>query len=86
MFEPIHGSAPKYKGHEQGLPRGHGQRGADDAGLSSATAEGAGLVENAISNALRSKKIPSLRAGDIATDAAGDVLVTEIRALAATAG
>jgi len=48
--------------------------------------EGAGLVENAIAAALRSRRIPSLHAGDIPTDKAGDILIEEIKAAAAAAG
>ena len=85
MFEPIHGSAPKYKGKNSACPVATVnavQMMLDFLGDS----DGATLVENSIANALRSKKIPSLRAGAIATDAAGDVLIEEIKALAATAG
>ncbi len=85
MFEPIHGSAPKYKGKNVASPVATVnavQMMLDFLG----DADGATLVENAIANALRSKKIPSLSAGGIATDAAGDVLIEEIKALAATAG
>jgi len=85
MFEPIHGSAPKYKGQNKACP------------IATVNAiqmmleflgdtEGATLVENAIASALRSKKIPSLSAGAIATDAAGDVVIEEIKAQAAAAG
>jgi 3-isopropylmalate dehydrogenase len=85
MFEPIHGSAPKYKGQNKACPIATVnavQMMLDFLGDS----DGAAMVENAIANALRSRKIPSLRAGDIATDAAGDVVIEEIKALAATAG
>ena len=44
--------------------------------------DGAQLVENAMASALRTKKIPSLRAGAIPTDEAGDIIVAEIRSLA----
>jgi isocitrate/isopropylmalate dehydrogenase len=48
--------------------------------------EGATLVENAVANALRTKKIPSLQAGQVPTDKAGEILVEEVKALAAAAG
>jgi 3-isopropylmalate dehydrogenase len=85
MFEPIHGSAPKYKGKNVACPVAcvmAVQMMLDYLGDN----EGATLVENAIANALRSKKIPSLHAGDIPTDQAGKVLVDEIKALAAARG
>ena len=85
MFEPIHGSAPKYKGQNKANP------------IATVMAiqmmleflgdnDGAALVENAVAGALRTKKIPSLSAGSIPTDAAGDVIVEELRAAASTAG
>ncbi|MHC4958309.1 MAG: 3-isopropylmalate dehydrogenase [Planctomycetota bacterium] len=81
MFEPIHGSAPKYKGQNKACPVATVnavQMMLDFLGDS----DGAALVENAIAKALSSKKIPSLRAGDIATDAAGDVIIEELKAAA----
>ena len=42
--------------------------------------DGAQLVENAIGTALGTRKIPSLSAGAIPTDRAGDIIVEEIRA------
>ena len=85
MFEPIHGSAPKYKGQNKACPVATVNAVQMMLEFLGDT-DGATLIENAISNALRSKKIPSLRAGDIGTDAAGDALIEEIKALAATAG
>jgi 3-isopropylmalate dehydrogenase len=85
MFEPIHGSAPKYKGKNVACPVAcvmAVQMLLDYLGDS----DGAALVENAIANALRTKKIPSLHAGAIPTDRAGDVLVEEIKAQATAAG
>ena len=78
MFEPIHGSAPKYKGQNKACPVATinavlmmldflGER------------DGAQIVENAMASALRSKKIPSLRAGAIPTNEAGDIIVEEIK-------
>ena len=73
MFEPIHGSAPKYTGKNVINPL--------------ATINAAGMmldilgekaaaqdVEDAIIKALKSGKIPSLSAGAIATDACGDLV------------
>jgi 3-isopropylmalate dehydrogenase len=85
MFEPIHGSAPKYKGKNVACPVAcvmAVQMMLDYLG----DHEGATLVENAIANALRSRKIPSLHAGDIPTDKAGEILIDEVKALAAAAG
>ncbi len=85
MFEPIHGSAPKYKGKNVACPVASVmavQMMLDYLG----DHEGATLVENAIANALRTKKIPSLHAGDLPTDKAGEILVEEVKALAAAAG
>jgi len=81
MFEPIHGSAPKYRGKNSACPVAAvaavgmmldflGER------------EGAALVEKAIAVSLAEKKIPSLRAGEIPTDRAGQILVDEVKALA----
>ena len=85
MFEPIHGSAPKYKGKNVACPVASVmavQMMLDYLG----DHEGATLVENAIANALRTRKIPSLQAGEVPTDKAGEILVDEIKALAAAAG
>ena len=81
MFEPIHGSAPKYKGQNKACPVATVmavQMMLDYLG----DADGAALVENAIASALRTKKIPSLSAGALPTDKAGDILVEEIKAQA----
>jgi 3-isopropylmalate dehydrogenase len=85
MFEPIHGSAPKYKGKNVACPVAcvmAVQMMLDYLG----DHEGATLVENAVSNALRTKRIPSLHAGDLPTDKAGEIVVEELKALAAAAG
>ncbi len=85
MFEPIHGSAPKYKGKNAACP------------VATVNAvqlmleymgdpEGAGLIDKAIASALGKKKIPSLRAGAIPTDECGDILVEEVKAQATAAG
>ena len=85
MFEPIHGSAPKYKGKNVACPVAcvmAVQMMLDYLG----DHEGATLVENAVANALRTKKIASLQAGEVPTDRAGEILVEEVKALAAAAG
>ncbi|MHC4551025.1 MAG: 3-isopropylmalate dehydrogenase [Planctomycetota bacterium] len=85
MFEPIHGSAPKYRGKNAACPVAAVmavQMMLDFLG----DADGATLVENAVADALRTRKIPSLHAGDLPTDRAGDVLIDEIKAQAAAAG
>jgi 3-isopropylmalate dehydrogenase len=78
MFEPIHGSAPKYKGQNKACPVA-----TINAVLMMldylGETDGAQLVENAIAGALRTKKIPSLSAGAIPTDRAGDIIVEEIQ-------
>ena len=85
MFEPIHGSAPKYKGKNVACPVAAVmavQMMLDFLG----DAEGATLVENAVAGALRSKKIPALSAGALPTDEVGSILVDEVKAQAAAAG
>jgi len=85
MFEPIHGSAPKYKGKNVACPVASVmaiQMMLDYLG----DHEGATLVESAIANTLRSRKIPSLGAGDLPTDRVGGILVDEIKSIAAAAG
>jgi len=85
MFEPIHGSAPKYKGKNVACPVAcvmAVQMMLDYLG----DHEGATLVENAVANALRTKKIASLQAGEVPTDKAGEILVGEIKDLAPAAG
>jgi 3-isopropylmalate dehydrogenase len=85
MFEPIHGSAPKYKGQNKACPVATVmavQMMLDYLG----DTEGADLVESAVGNALRSRRIPSLRAGALPTSEVGDILIDEIKALAAAAG
>ncbi len=85
MFEPIHGSAPKYKGKNVACPVAcvmAVQMMLDYLG----DREGATLVESAVANALRTKKIASLQAGEVPTDKAGEILVGEIKDLAPAAG
>ncbi len=85
MFEPIHGSAPKYRGKNVACPVAcvmAVQMMLDYLG----DHEGATLVESAVANTLRTKKIASLQAGEVPTDKAGEILVGEIKDLAPAAG
>jgi len=85
MFEPIHGSAPKYRGKNVACPVATVmavQMMLDHLG----DADGAALVEKAVANALQTRKIPSLSAGAIPTDKAGDLIIEEVKALAGAAG
>ncbi len=73
MFEPIHGSAPKYTGKNVINPLATINAAAmmlDFLGEKAAAQD----VERAIIAALRSGKIPHLGAGAIATDACGDLV------------
>ncbi len=85
MFEPIHGSAPKYKGQNKACPVATVNAVLTMLNYLGDT-EGADIIENAIASALRTKKIPSLSAGAVPTDKAGDILIEEIKAQAAAAG
>jgi isocitrate/isopropylmalate dehydrogenase len=77
MFEPIHGSAPKYAGKGVASPLGSigavamllrhvGEREAGDA------------IENAIRDGLRSGKIKGLEAGLQRTDEVADIVATSV--------
>jgi 3-isopropylmalate dehydrogenase len=73
MFEPIHGSAPKYAGQNVINPLAAINAGAmmlDFLGEKEAGAQ----IERAIIKALQSGKIPHLGAGAIPTDACGDLV------------
>jgi 3-isopropylmalate dehydrogenase len=78
MFEPIHGSAPKYAGKNSANP------------LASICAVGmmldhvgepdaARAVEDSVRRLLTSGKVQSLRAGALPTDRLGDMVVEELR-------
>ncbi len=85
MFEPIHGSAPKYKGQNKVCPVATilaVQMMLEHLGDS----DGAQLIENAVGTALRTKTIPSLKAGSIPTDKAGDAVLAEIKAQTSSSG
>ncbi len=84
MFEPIHGSAPKYKGKNKASPVATilaTQMMLEHLGEH----EAAGLVEGAVATALRSKKVPSLSAGALPTDEVASIIISEIEALASAA-
>jgi 3-isopropylmalate dehydrogenase len=75
MFEPIHGSAPKYTGKNVINPLATINAGSmmlDFLGEKEAAQD----VENAIIAALQSGKIPHLGAGAIPTDACGDLVAS----------
>lgn len=77
MFEPIHGSAPKYTGKNVINPLATINAAGmmlDVLGEKQAAAD----IENAIIAALETGKIPSLAAGAIATDACGDLVASLI--------
>ncbi len=80
MFEPIHGSAPKYRGKNQVNPLAAicavGMM-LDHLGET----EGASLVDQAVSDLLSSGKIPDLSAGrtGLTTTEIGDMIVQRIR-------
>lgn len=81
MFEPIHGSAPKYKGQNKANPlaaiNAMGML-LDHVGRH----EEAAIVETAIGNLLASRKIPSLQAGAMPCDRIGTLVANEVRTLA----
>ena len=79
MFEPIHGSAPKYKGQNKACPVATINAVLMMLDFLGET-DGAQIVENAMASALRTKKIPSLSAGALPTDECGDIIVGEIKA------
>ncbi|HUU44772.1 MAG TPA: 3-isopropylmalate dehydrogenase [Acidobacteriota bacterium] len=78
MFEPIHGSAPKYKGKNVANPLGCIAAAAmmlDNLGETQAAAR----IEGAIASLLSSKKIPSLGANSgLSTTQIGDMVCEEI--------
>ena len=84
MFEPSHGSAPKYKGQNAANPL---------AAICAAgmmldhlgEARAAAAVEEAVGDLLTSGRVTSLRAGVIPTDVMGDLVVERILAKAGRA-
>jgi 3-isopropylmalate dehydrogenase len=79
MFEPIHGSAPKYAGKNSANPLAAicavGML-LDHVG----EPEAAHGVEEAVRRLLTSGKVKSLSAGHLPTDRLGDMVVEELRA------
>ncbi len=81
LFEPIHGSAPKYAGKNVASPVAAIQAasmllhylGEDEAG---------GAIERAVGDLLRSGRIRGVSTGDHATSEVGDMIVSELRATA----
>jgi 3-isopropylmalate dehydrogenase len=79
MFEPIHGSAPKYKGQQKANPLATvlaGQMLLDFLGET----EAAQAIEEVVVGLLTSGRIPSLRAGALPTAEIGDLCVAGVRA------
>ena len=83
LFEPIHGSAPKYKDRNAVSPLaaiGAVAMLLDYIG----EAEAAAAIETAVAHLLQSRRIPSLDAGSgLKTDAAGDRVCTQLQVPAA---
>lgn len=82
MFEPIHGSAPKYAGQNVASPVGAVAAAAmmlDYVGEAGAAAR----ITGAIRTLLQNRTIPSLQAGALPTDEAGTLLIREIERAAA---
>ncbi|MFN0151372.1 MAG: 3-isopropylmalate dehydrogenase [bacterium] len=79
MFEPIHGSAPKYRGKNVANPLAAiaaVQMMLDYVGETAASC----AIEDAIASLLSSGKIPSLAAGVLKTSEIGDLVVKELSA------
>jgi 3-isopropylmalate dehydrogenase len=77
MFEPIHGSAPKYAGKNVANPIATicaGQMMLEELGEE----EGGSLIERAVTSVLASGRIPSLVAGTLPTDKIGDLIAQEV--------
>jgi isocitrate/isopropylmalate dehydrogenase len=81
MFEPIHGSAPKYAGKNKANPLATicaGQMMLEELG----EAKAAALLDKAIYNVLGSGRIPTLDArGGLSTSEVGDLIAEQVRAL-----
>jgi isocitrate/isopropylmalate dehydrogenase len=84
MFEPIHGSAPKYAGKNVSSPVATVmavQMMLDYVGETRA----AQRVEAAVAGLLRSQRIPSLTTGALPTDATGDLICEALETAAVPA-
>ena len=82
MFEPIHGSAPKYRGKNVANPLAA----INAAGMMLdylGEKEAATTLESAIASLLTSGRIRSLGAGDHPTSEIGDLVTAEVRQIAA---
>lgn len=85
MFEPIHGSAPKYAGQDSACPLGAIMALAmllDHVGEVGT----AGLIERAVRALLVSKRIPSAQAGVMRTSEMGTLVCQEIERMAGGIG
>jgi 3-isopropylmalate dehydrogenase len=79
MFEPIHGSAPKYRGQNKANPLATIMAVSmmlDHLG----EADAARSVEEAVARLIRSGRIKGLQAGTHATDELGSMVEDEVRA------
>jgi 3-isopropylmalate dehydrogenase len=86
MFEPIHGSAPKYAGKNVANPIAAVAAGGMMLEFLGEK-EAAGAVEGAIGSALATRKVRSLSAGSgQSTRAVGDVLIGELASRSAPRG
>ena len=84
MFEPIHGSAPKHAGKNVSSPVATiaaVQMMLDYVG----EARAASRIEAAVSELLRSRRIPSLTTGALATDQTGDLVCETLETVAVPA-
>ena len=78
VFEPIHGSAPKYKGQGKANPIAAILSGAmmlQHVGESAA----AQRIESIVEELLRTARVPSLQAGVMPTSQIGDLVVEGVR-------
>ncbi len=78
LFEPIHGSAPKYAGKNVACPVAAILAGAmllDYVGEPRAGA----AIENIVIDMIRSKRIKGVNTGDHGTTELGDLIASEIR-------
>lgn len=85
LFEPIHGSAPKYAGKNVACP----VAAILAAGMMCdylGEKQAAVAIENVVIDLVRSKRIKGVNTGDHPTDEIGNMVVQELRALAAKVG
>ena len=67
VFEPTHGSAPKYAGQIQGEPDRHDPRREDDARLAGREGQGRSASRRAVAAVIREGKVAHVRHGRPAT-------------------